>query len=38
MPAPDSPPQSFSNGRRWLNWLNTFLAAAAVLAMAALAH
>ena len=38
MSAPDSPPQSFSNGRRWLNWLNTFLAAGAVMAMAVMVN
>lgn len=38
MAAPDSPKSSFSNGRRWLNWLNTLLAAAAVLAMVVMAN
>jgi hypothetical protein len=38
MPAPDRPKQSFSIGRRWLNWLNTFLAVAAVLAMVVMAN
>jgi hypothetical protein len=38
MAAPDSPNHSFSNGRRWLNWLNTFLAVAAVLAMVVMAN
>jgi len=38
MPASDSPKQSFSNARRWLNWLNTFLAVAAVLAMVVMAN
>ncbi len=38
MPAPDSPIHSFSNGRRWLNWLNTFLAVAAVLALVVMAN
>jgi len=38
MPAPDSSKHSFSNGRRWLNWLNTFLAVAAVLAMIVMAN
>ena len=38
MSAPDSPKHSFSNGRRWLNWLNTLLAAGAVLAMAVMAN
>jgi hypothetical protein len=37
MSAPDSPKHSFSNGHRWLNWLNNLLAAAAVLAMAVMA-
>jgi hypothetical protein len=38
MSAPDRPPHSFSNGRRWLNWLNTLLGAAAVLAMVVMAN
>jgi len=38
MSAPASLNPSFSNGRRWLNWLNTFLASAAVLAMVAMAN
>jgi len=38
MSAPDSPKQSFSNGRRWMNWLNTFLAVTAVLALIVMAN
>lgn len=38
MPAPDSTHHSFSNGRRWLNWLNIFVAAAAVLALVVMAN
>ena len=38
MSAPDSPKQSFSNGRRWLNWLNTLLAVAAFLALVVMAN
>lgn len=36
MPALESPPHSFSNGRRWLNWLNfalTIVVAVAIVAM-----
>ena len=38
MAAPDSPKQSFSNGRRWLNWFNTILAVAAALALVVMAN
>jgi len=38
MSAPDHTQHSFSNGRRWLNWLSTLLAVAAVLAMVVMAN
>jgi hypothetical protein len=38
MAAPDNPKLSFSNGRRWLNWLNTLLAVAAALALVVMAN
>jgi hypothetical protein len=38
MPEPDNPKQSFSHGRRWLNWLNTLLAVGAVLALVVMAN
>jgi ABC-2 type transport system permease protein len=38
MAAPPSPQTSFSNGRRWLHWLNTLLGAIALLALVAMAN
>ena len=38
MAAPQPPKHTFSYGRRWLHWLNTALAVAAVLALAGMAN
>jgi hypothetical protein len=38
MPASHRPKYSFSNSRRWLNWLNTLLAVAAALALVVMAN
>jgi hypothetical protein len=38
MPAPDSPKQSSSNGHRWLNWVNSLVAVATLLALVVMAN
>jgi hypothetical protein len=38
MSAPDRQKYNFSNGRRWLNWLNTLLAVGAALALVIMAN